>query len=138
MATHASIKNGLAGILAGRRTWLPPENFYLGLSTNTIASDGTGIVEPASTSGYARVQIVNSDASFAAPVGGAVTNTVDFHFNEITEYAGIARDWFIASAATGSNAIIWGKFATGDEKTLQAGLTIHVNVGNLKFNIFDA
>ena len=47
----------------GSVTYTPPATWYIGASTTTIASDGTGATEPVA-GGYARVAVTNNTSNW--------------------------------------------------------------------------
>lgn len=74
-------KNCIAGNLFGSKTTpaLPTE-YYIGLSSTPPKADGTGVTEPSTGAGYARVKLTN----LSEPDGGVVSNTESINFNEST------------------------------------------------------
>ena len=57
-----------------------PKTYYIGLSTSAPAINGTGVNEPSTDAGYARVKL----SSLGEPVDGVVTNSQAINFNEST------------------------------------------------------
>ena len=57
-----------------------PEKYYLGLSSTAPSLDGSGVTEPGSGTGYARVELT----SLSAPINGGVTNGGAIDFAEST------------------------------------------------------
>jgi len=93
-----------------------PATLYFGLSTSTIAIDGTGITEP-STAGtaYGRVAMTNNATNFTVSTiavgsgGGAqVVNAQPITFAQSTASWGTVTYWFASDASTGGNIIAYG------------------------------
>lgn len=66
---------------------------YLGLSTTTPAADGSNFTEPATSTGYARVQINIKEAEqytnlMGTPESGAITNIKEITFPEAISEGG--------------------------------------------------
>ena len=53
-----------------------PKTYYIGLSTSAPAINGTGVNEPSTDAGYARVKL----SSLGEPVDGVVTNSQAINF----------------------------------------------------------
>ena len=86
---------------------------YLGLSTATPSSDGSGFSEPGN--GYARSLIGNYQTSATQKMtvtGNSATNSEIIFFNEATASWGTITHWGIFSAATGGTPLVWGALTT--------------------------
>lgn len=88
----------------GSTAYTPPTTMYFGLSTTSIAIDGTGATEP-STGAYARVALVNDKTNWGTASAGALTNSSAVTFAESTASWGTITNVLIADALTGGN--IW-------------------------------
>lgn len=73
-----------------------PKTYYIGLSTSAPAINGTGVNEPSTDAGYARVKL----SSLGEPVDGVVTNSQAINFNESTASWGTITHFVIYDSAT--------------------------------------
>ena len=65
MITTYFLKSIAEDICKHQQTQVVPYVYYLGLSTTAPNLDGTGVTEPASDTGYARVAMLNDENIFA-------------------------------------------------------------------------
>ena len=72
-----------------------PKTYYIGLSTSAPAINGTGVNEPSTDAGYARVKL----SSLGEPVDGVVTNSQAINFNESTASWGTITHFVIYDSA---------------------------------------
>ena len=79
-----------------------PSTYYIGLSTTTPTSDGTGVSEP-SDPAYTRVALT----SLTAPVGGVIRNDQVISFPDSTEDWGTITHFVLYDARTGGNLLIY-------------------------------
>lgn len=70
-----------------------PTTYYIGLSTTAPNINGTGVDEPSTDAGYARVQLTN----MSEPLDGVVTNELAINFNESTASWGTITHFVIIS-----------------------------------------
>jgi hypothetical protein len=111
----------------GDDAYTAPATLYFGLSTTTIADDGTNVTEP-SGGGYARVGKTNDLTNFPAASGGAKANGTVIDFGTATGAAwGTVTDWFIADAATAGNVLARGVLTAS--KTINDGDSASFAVG---------
>lgn len=82
-------------------------NLFIGLSTTTIAGDGTNITEPDTGDGYAREAV-----TLGAAASGQRANTGLVEFNAATASWGTISDCFIADAVTSGQIIAIGTLST--------------------------
>lgn len=106
-----------------------PATLYFGLSTTTVAIDGTGITEPASANGYARVAVTNNGTNFTVTTiatgsgGGAqVQNATPISFPQSSASWGTVTYWFASDASTGGNIVAYG--ALSSSQTIGASNTV--------------
>jgi hypothetical protein len=104
----------------GGVAWTPPATLYFGLSTTTIADDGTGITEPAGNA-YARVAVTNNTTNFPNTTTGSKSNGTEVAFPTATGSWGTCTDFFLADAASGGNVVGYGALTT--PKTIGNGDT---------------
>lgn len=79
-----------------------PSTYYIGLSTTTPTSDGTGVSEP-SDPAYTRVALT----SLTAPVGGVIRNDQVISFPDSTEDWGTITHFVLYDAQAGGNLLIY-------------------------------
>lgn len=109
--------------------------FYLGLSSTTPNTDGTGVSEPSGSS-YHRVKI----ASFTSPVNGRVTNTNELEFDRSTETwfddANKAKYWVLFDgAATGANVLSSGLL--DEPKCIESNTVVKIAANSLSVTLSD-
>ncbi|MEG2916073.1 MAG: hypothetical protein RR839_06505 [Oscillospiraceae bacterium] len=126
------IRNAIMGLMFGRREFISPAKFYFGISTSDIAKDGSGIIEPSPATGYKRVEIINSAATFAVPAEGKVTNLVEIRMNELNTNCGTATHYFL-SETIGGNAIMFQKLKPAECRPLPEFSTLYINAGDAVF-----
>ncbi len=69
--------NCVAGNVFGTKTDPAiPTTYYIGLSTTTPNTNGSGVDEPSTDAGYARVQLT----TLSEPLDGVVTNSQAINF----------------------------------------------------------
>lgn len=109
MITTYFLKCIAEDIFKHQETSTIPYDFYLALSTTEPAIDGTGVTEPTKETGYARVQIDNSNLIFnEADNDAAVTNHSMIYFPEsIQPWFGITH-YAIFDAEEDGELLIYG------------------------------
>ena len=101
--TQAAIANWVRGTAMPT----PPAALFLALSTQDIADDGSGFVEP--TGGYSRQPVTMTAPSYVPGVGTVIRNAVALVFGPSTSAWGAVR---AAALVDGSgNIILKGSFA---------------------------
>ncbi len=136
MAININTRNLMMKNLLGGISYTAPTTWYLGLSTTDINSDGTGITEPASSTGYARVAIPNNSINWSEPSLGIVKNKLEYTFPEITVSAGTATNVFLSDSLTG-NAVIWKKLSASEYRILQSLSTIYIKADDMEFSLIN-
>ncbi|MGC9309835.1 MAG: phage tail fiber protein [Candidatus Nanoarchaeia archaeon] len=120
----------------GGTNYVPEATLYLGLSTSTIADDGTNITEP-TDSNYARVSITNNKINWdtASVVSGKsqIQNAVAFEFPAANTGFGTITDWFISDAASGGNIIAYG--ALNASKTIGSGEKLIIPIDGMTITL---
>lgn len=110
-------------LIWGKQSYTAPSTIYVGLSTTTIADDGTNISEP-SGNNYSRAAVTNDLTQWpAATINGSgqgqKQNGEAIEFPEATGSWGTIVDFFFADAASGGNILAYGTLSTS--KTIQDG-----------------
>lgn len=84
----------------GGVAYTQPATWYVGLSTTTIQSDGTGVTEP--SAGYARVAVTNNTTNFVVDADLlTMENGVVIQFNPATANWGLVTYAALYDVATG-------------------------------------
>lgn len=124
--------NLVAGNVMGAQTDPAiPGKYYLALSQEAPSLDGTGVVEPDSEAGYARIEMTN----LSAPVDGVITNNSELAFNESTGDWGVLTHYGIFDAETGGNLLMYE--ALTQSRTVETGTVMVVRPGYLKLSVIN-
>ena len=121
--------------LVANHLWHPgsactvPTQYYLALSSTQPKNDGTGVKEPTSASGYARIETTG----LSQAQDGEVVNEAPLRFPRIDTAQGTIAYWALYDAKTGGNLLLGG--ALDAAKTLDAGTTIEFAAGDLHITI---
>lgn len=111
-------------------TVVNPANLYMTLSTTTISKDGSGCTEPSSSTGFGRISVPITTASFQASSGGLTSNLITIKFNEATADQGTITDVAFFDALTGGNMLYYWKLTT--PKVIQSGDTFFYSPNTCK------
>ena len=108
-----------------------PTAYYIGLSTTAPTVDGTGVNEPSTDAGYARIQLT----SLSEPADGVVTNTLAINFDESTASWGNITHFVIfdSSAADSGNLLMYGELST--PRSVEAATIMTIKEGYLKLSV---
>ncbi len=109
-----------------------PTPLYLGLSTTTIADDGSNITEP-SGNNYSRVSITNNSTNWPNASGGAKANGVAFDFPQASGSWGTVIDFFLSDASSGGNIYAYGTLTVA--KAVSSGDTLSFAIGELDITL---
>lgn len=109
MITTYFLKSIAEDICKHQQTQVVPYVYYLGLSTTAPNLDGTGVTEPASDTGYARVAMLNDENIFAnADDNGKVKNHTAVYFPEsIKPWDGITH-YVVFDSPTAGHLLMYG------------------------------
>ena len=106
-----------------------PSNYYLGLSSTAPTLAGGNVTEPATSKGYARVQLT----TLSAPTDGQITNTGDVAFAESTADWGTMTYFVVYDSATGGNLLMYEQLTKS--RTVEADTVVAIKSGNLKLTL---
>lgn len=109
-----------------------PTTYYLGLSTTLPDATGGNVSEPASSKGYARVNITSV---LGAPADGVVSNTDKITFEEASDAWGTISYYVLYDAATGGNLLKYGTLTK--TMTVSANATVWFDIGSITFSVLD-
>ena len=110
-----------------------PTNLYIALSTTPIFRDGSGITEPSTSYGYARVQVPTGTTSWSVPTQGTVSNNIDIQFPEATNSWGTITHIAVFDSLTGGNMRYFEALPAA--KIVQENATVMFRTGSLKFTV---
>lgn len=131
MLTTYFLKCVAEDIFKHQETSTIPYDFYLALSSTAPALDGTGVTEPASDTGYARIRIDNSILMFGeADDSATVANHTKVYFPEsIKPWSGITH-YAIFDAEEDGNLLMYG--ALNETMDIPIKTMVSVPLGTLK------
>lgn len=126
------LENKLLDHVFGGSDYTRPATLYIGLSTTTIADDGTNITEP-SGNAYARVAVTNNATNFPSASGGAKSNGTAITFPMATGDWGTVTDFFISDASSSGNILCYA--ALDVSKTVSNRDVLSFDVGDMDINL---
>jgi hypothetical protein len=108
-----------------------PKTYYIGLSTSTPTISGSGVTEPSTTNGYARLKL----SSLGTPTDGVVTNSSDINFAESTGSWGTITHFVIYDSATvgSGNLLMYGELTTS--RTVETATIMTIKAGYLQLYV---
>lgn len=105
------------------------KTYYIGLSTTTPTVSGGNFTEPASSTGYRRIQMENMGTAS----DGQIENTdYFFHFEALSDI-GTVTHFGIFTTSSASTPIFWGELNTPLEIT--TGKVPLIRTGDLKIGL---
>lgn len=123
--------NCVAGNVFGTKTDPAiPTTYYIGLSTTTPNTNGSGVDEPSTDAGYARVQLT----TLSEPLDGVVTNSQAINFNESTASWGTITHFVIYDSPTvdSGNLLMYGELST--PRSVETDTIMTIKEGYLKLS----
>lgn len=106
-----------------------PTEYYIGLSTTAPSVSGSGVTEPASSAGYARVKLDN----LGTPANGVVSNTADINFAESTASWGTVSHFVVYDAQNDGNLLMYGALSTA--RSIEPATVMTIKTGYLKLSV---
>lgn len=125
-------ENEVLDQLFGAQAYTAPATLYFGLSTSTVADDGSNITEP-SGNNYSRVAVTNNKTNFSVSSGGSVQNDAAISFPQASGSWGTITDFFISDASSGGNILAYG--ALDASKAVGDGDTLSFAIGDLTITL---
>lgn len=137
MAFNDFLRNTVLNNIFGATPFTSSPTLYLGLSTASIADDGTGAAEPTGGS-YERITVANDKVSWSTATGAnnKIDNLVELIFPEATGGWGTVTHFFLSDAASGGNILISGTL--GASKVVEVGDVARFPVGSIVIAIDEA
>lgn len=127
MSFNNSLENSLLDQVWGDAAYSPPANWYVGLSSTPPQEDGTGITEPATLDGYARVEVANNLTQWPAATTeanvGTKQNGQEIEFPTATDPWGSVEYFFFADDATATGANVKAYGTLDEAKSIGTGDT---------------
>lgn len=123
--------NCVAGNVFGTKTDPAiPTTYYIGLSTTTPNTNGSGVDEHSTDAGYARVQLT----TLSEPLDGVVTNSQAINFNESTASWGTITHFVIydSPAVDSGNLLMYGELST--PRSVETATIMTIKEGYLKLS----
>lgn len=111
-----------------------PGNYYIGLSSTPPSADGTGVNEPKSTAGYARIEL----DMLGEPENGVVSNTSPISFPESTASWGTITHYVIYDSPSvgDGNLLMYGPLDT--PRGMEAASVLTIRTGSLSLSVKNA
>ena len=124
--------NLVAGnVFRSKTTPAIPTSYYLGASTTAPTVAGNNVTEPASDTGYTRVQL----SALGTPTDGMVSNTASVEFPESTKSWGTLTHFVVYDAATGGNLLMFGSLPA--RRVVDAATIMMIPAGDLKLSVIN-
>lgn len=135
-ATNVQINNLLKREFGGV-AYTQPATWYVGLSTTTIQADGTGVTEPSSGAGYARVAVTNNTTNFVVDADLlTMENGTVIQFNPATANWSQVTYAALYDAATGGVPKYYMQLE--NPKTVEIEDILRIEPGRLQIQILQA
>ena len=106
-----------------------PDKVYLGLSSSAPSVDGSGVTEPLTSAGYARVELNN----LGAPANGVISNTAEISFPESSASWGTVTHFALFDAPTNGNLLMFNSLTQA--RSVEAATIVMVKTGSLKLTL---
>ena len=108
-------------LFKGQSIGTPPANIYLGLSTQDILKDKTGLAEPTNDPDYVRKLLNFSDPMSTNETGTSGGNIIDLVFPAATIDWGPVSHGFLSDSLSGGDIWLFGAWA--EVRNIAAGET---------------
>ena len=115
----------------GSVPFTPPTSYFIGLSTATISSSGSGATEP-SGGGYARVEIPNTKSYFTYSSNGCLVNSASIVFAQTTGSLGTILSIGLWDALTSGSLWYYTNLTT--PKIVQTDTVISYSASAITFS----
>lgn len=106
-----------------------PDKVYLGLSSSAPSVDGSGVTEPLTSAGYARVEL----NSLGVPANGVISNTAEISFPESSASWGTVTHFALFDAPTNGNLLMFNSLTQA--RSVEAATIVMVKTGSLKLTL---
>jgi hypothetical protein len=127
MALTTFASNGILNHVFGRSPLLvPPTNYYMGVSTTAVSTEGIGMTEP-TNSEYKRLQMPNDKNSFTFAANKSLAVSKDFGFAPSQTPWGLMTHFFLSDAPVGGNVWWCGKLLHNRNVEISTTLIVPAN-----------
>lgn len=106
-----------------------PEEYFIGLSSTAPAADGSGVSEPASSAGYARIKL----DVLGVPANGVILNDSPISFDESTANWGTMTHFVIFDAASGGHLLMYDTLS--NSRNVEAATIVTLKKGSLSLTL---
>lgn len=114
-----------------------PHSYYIGLSSSAPNDDGSGIIEPAPTTGYARIEISNDELTFGeADENNVISNHRPLYFPESKEPWGQITHYVIFDELTGGNLLMYGEL--NESVNIPIKTMLSIPTGKMQITVVNA
>lgn len=129
MTTTYFLNNIMGNVFTTKTDPALPINYYIGLSTSAPSLDGSGVSEPASSAGYARVRLSN----LSEPTNGVITNQSAVSFEESISDWGLITHFVIYDSLTGGNLLMYD--ALSASRSVEAATVVTIKENSLQLTL---
>lgn len=129
MTTTYFLNNIIGNVFTTKTDPALPINYYIGLSTSAPSLDGSGVTEPASSAGYARVRLSN----LSEPTNGVITNQSAVSFEESISDWGLITHFVIYDSLTGGNLLMYD--ALSASRSVEAATVVTIKENSLQLTL---
>ena len=129
MTTNYFLNNIMGNVFGSKTNPALPMSYYIGLSTSAPSLDGTGVTEPSSSSGYARVKL----SGLSEPTNGTITNTDSITFDESVTDWGVMTHFVIYDAASSGNLLMYDVLTSA--RAVEAATVVTIKPNSLQLTL---
>lgn len=119
----------MGNVFKTKETPALPQEYFIGLSSTAPAVDGSGVSEPASSAGYARVKL----DVLSEPTNGVITNESAISFNESTANWGTMTHFVIFDAESGGNLLMFDTLS--NSRNVEAATIVTIKKNSLSLTL---
>jgi hypothetical protein len=106
-----------------------PDKVYLGLSSSAPSVDGSGVSEPLTSAGYARVELT----SLSQPSNGVITNESEVAFPESSASWGTMTHFVVYDSPVNGNLLMYNSLSQA--RSVETATIVMVKAGSLKLTL---
>lgn len=129
MNTTYFLNQVMGNLFKTKETPALPQEYYIGLSSTAPSPNGSGVSEPASSAGYARVKL----EVLSAPTNGVIVNDAAISFNESTANWGTMTHFVIFDALSGGNLLMYDTLS--NQRNVEAATIVTLKKGSLSLTL---
>lgn len=129
MTTTYFLNSIMGNVFGSKTSPALPTRYYVGLSKTAPNINGTGVTEPSSSAGYARIAL----DMLSEPVDGAITNNDSVTFDESISAWGTVTHFVIYDAETGGNLLMYDALTT--PRAVEEATVVIIKKGSLNLTL---